>query len=238
MTIRLSFSIDEFDDITFRSIALTLVSIFKAEGMTKTDARSKVTSLCNVSQRTLLHWERSYSKSHQILGKQHGGGFDSVFENEEVLHKAREWCKGKKGKGLTAQLFLTEWIQKNEETSNIRNIKSARRLLYRIGYQYGFSSPGVYMDRHERDDVVESQQQFYEKISELEKEGSNVIFIAQDESIYHAKDRITKEWIDKYTNLKKKGKGKGIMVSSWFDGEGPLVVNGENSTFLLKFGQE
>jgi hypothetical protein len=236
-TIRPSFSIDEFDDITFRSIALTLVSIFKAEGMTKTDARSKVASLCNVSQRTLLRWERSYSKAHQILGKQHGGGFDSVFENEEVLRKAREWCKGQKGKGLTAQLFLAEWIQKNEETRHIRNIKSARRLLHRIGYRYGSSSPGVYMDGHERDDVVQSRREFCQKISELEKM-SDIVFIAQDESVYHAKDGISKEWIDKNTNLKKKGKGKGIMVSGWFDHEGPLVVDGEASYFLLKFGQE
>jgi hypothetical protein len=37
--------------------------------------------------------------------------------------------------------------------------------------------------------------EFCQKICELKKQ-NNVIFIIQDESIFHAKDGILKEWID------------------------------------------
>ena len=52
----------------------------------------------------------------------------------------------------------------------------------------------------------------------------SVIFICQDESVYHAKDAIRCTWSDGFTMMKK-GSGKGIMVSAWFDCDGVLELD-------------
>jgi hypothetical protein len=57
-----------------------------------------------------------------------------------------------------------------------------------LGYHFRIACKGKYIDRHEREDVVAACGVFCAQIQELLQE--DVVFIAQDESIYHAKDRF------------------------------------------------
>src|SRR6185312_2965732 len=104
-----------------------------------------------------------------------------------------------------------------------------------MGFRYGGGKTGVYIDGHERADVVQAQIAFCNKMIELMKRGDEVVFIAQDESIYYVKDGLTRTWHND-ASLKRKGKGKGIMVSGWFDEKGPLEWMGNKSLYSLKFG--
>lgn len=91
----------------------------------------------------------------------------------------------------------------------------------------------MYIDGHERKDVVQARIVFYNKMSEL-MQRNDVIFIAQDESIYYAKDGLAQTWYNN-ASLKKKGKKKEIMISGWFDHEGPMEQIGTKSLYSLKF---
>jgi hypothetical protein len=53
----------------------------------------------------------------------------------------------------------------------------------------------------------------------------NVVFIFQDESIFHAKDSLVMRWADASTNITKKGQGKGMMASGWFDADGKYLTS-------------
>jgi len=126
------------------------------------------------------------------------------------------------------------------KTSGIRS-RTARRWLKRLGYNWQDVKKGVFLDGHERDDVVEYRRKFLEDMHgllpylvEFAADGSiqekvypadcmiggpdrrPVVMITHDESIFSANDGKHQAWIkDGDTFLRPKGKGKGIMVSDF-----------------------
>lgn len=119
--------------------------------------------------------------------------------------------------------------------------RTARRWLNRLGYKWQDVKKGIFLDGHERDDVVEYRQKFLENMKELlpylvefAEDGSMqekaypagcvvggpdrrpIIMITHDESIFSANDGRHQAWKkDGDTSLRPKGKGKGIMVSEF-----------------------
>jgi len=188
-----------------------------------------------------------------MTGKYHAGGDHSNFEEEDLHQEAKECCRerNKTKKGFTAREFLVEWMRKQEELKEIKGLTSARKYLHRIGFKYGAGKAGKYFDGHERPDVITDRKKFTEKVMELAKD-ENVVFVAQDESVYHAKDGIRRGWGDGNCVLKKKGNGKGIMVSAWMTKDGVMKLSDEewekgkertpnlpqSAFFTLKFGKE
>ncbi len=88
--------------------------------------------------------------------------------------------------------------------SLIIHINTARNYLKELSYTYAKVKKGMYIDRHEREDVVTYQKIFLERISELELRmlifsGDNLeevtwpdnllIFVTHDECIFLAYDR-------------------------------------------------
>jgi len=124
--------------------------------------------------------------------------------------------------------------------SGIRS-RTARNWLKRLGYNWRDVKKGVFLDGHERDDVVEYRQRFLKDMNgllpyfvEFAADGTiqdkvypvdcvvggpdrrPIIMITHDESIFSANDGKHQAWIkDGDTFLRPKGKGKGIMVSDF-----------------------
>lgn len=168
--------------------------------------------------------------------KAHGGSFLSAIKNENILLHAKDWCNKQK-KGFTATEFLTGFLNIHPLTCHLRSVETAQVFLNRMGFHYGSGKTGVYIDGHERKDVVQARIVFYNKMIELMQRRNDIIFIAQDESIYYAKDGLTQIWHND-ASLKKKGKDKGIMVSKWFDEKELLEWISKKSLYFLKFGRE
>jgi len=104
-----------------------------------------------------------------------------------------------------------------------------------LGWNFIRYKKGVYIDGHEREDVVTYRKNFLEKMQELEQfmvqyddktleplPNHNIesgkfkrhILVTQDESIFHANDGKRFGWVHNGEQpLMKKGLGKGIMVS-------------------------
>ena len=119
--------------------------------------------------------------------------------------------------------------------------RTARRWLGRLGYEYKDVRKDIFIDGHERSDVVEDRKKFLEKMEELKpymvefeengamKEkiypsdcavhGPNrrpIIVITHDECTFSANDGIRKAWTRKGdTFLRPKGRGQGIMTSEF-----------------------
>lgn len=127
------------------------------------------------------------------------------------------------------------------ERRNVICSRTARRWLCRLGLRWQEVRKGVFLDGHERPDVVEYRKEFLEALKKLspylveftsdgkikQKEypagcevgGSQcrpVIIITHDESIFSANDGKHKAWVpENGIILRPKGKGKGIMVSDF-----------------------
>lgn len=119
--------------------------------------------------------------------------------------------------------------------------RTARRWLRRLGYRWQDVKKGVFIDGHERPDVVEYRKWFLDEMERLspyfveftpsgdmkektypsdsEVGGPNkrpIIVITHDESVFSANDGKHQAWVyEDSTILRPKGRGKGIMASDF-----------------------
>ena len=133
--------------------------------------------------------------------------------------------------------------------------RTARNWLHKLGFEYKDVKKDVFIDGHERPDVVQDRENFLKVMKELEpylvefnedgtmkdKEypldcaigGVNrtpVIVITHDESTFSENDGIRKAWTRRGDSfLRPKGRGQGIMASEFLLPFGRL-----NLSFLSK----
>lgn len=119
--------------------------------------------------------------------------------------------------------------------------RTARKWLHRLGFEYKDVKKDVFVDGHERSDVIEDCKRFLEKMEELKpylvefnEDGTMkekdypancavggcdrrpVIVITHDECTFSANDGIRKAWTRiGDTFLRPKRRGQGIMVSEF-----------------------
>jgi hypothetical protein len=118
--------------------------------------------------------------------------------------------------------------------------RTARKWLHKLGYSWKTVRKGVFIDGHERADVLEDRMKFLQKMKELEPllvefdsgrileksypdncqvggpQQRPTIIITHDESVFSANDGKREAWIKESESfLRPKGKGQGIMVSDF-----------------------
>lgn len=129
---------------------------------------------------------------------------------------------------------------------------TACRWLHKLDWQYKKLANGMYIDGHERADVVEYRSKFVERWVEYEKrmvtydnDGNishipkgfpipggcpfRLIMATQDESTYYAHDRRKTKWIHSSERAKpvRKGEGSLLMVSDFLTPEWGRLTDGE-----------
>ena len=115
--------------------------------------------------------------------------------------------------------------------------RTAVRWLRSEGFRYVKHAKGVYIDGHEREDVVECRQNSYiptlrrlqprmiefqddpEKMVLKDYEGQRpIVIVFHDEATFQANDDKDRSWVfDSQHKLKKKGVGKGVHQSDFID---------------------
>ena len=131
--------------------------------------------------------------------------------------------------------------------SNTIHVETVRKWMKRKGWVYGEYKKGVYVDGHERADVVAYREKFLEEMQEFEKsmieyddvtlmplDNADIkngvrrqhILVTHDESIFHANDDNKYGWAPEGEQpLRKKGRGRGLMISDFLlDTVGRLAV--------------
>ena len=129
---------------------------------------------------------------------------------------------------MTSEEFA-RWV--NTEFSVSIHKETARKWLHRLGFSQKNHHKGVYFDVHERDDVVESRQQFLDRLLVLDEkihtcdtnpdipDGEKpLIRLVHDESTFYANADQSRYWCDYDSQvLKQKSLGSSIMVSDFID---------------------
>jgi len=147
---------------------------------------------------------------------------------------------------------------KSRFSGKIRN-RTARRWLEKLGFSWRKIQKGIYVDGHERSDVVRYRQEvFLPAFNEIRPflvawdEGGQMIMpqnlppgqkplvlVTHDESTFNANDGKRRVWMkDGKQPLRPKARGKGLMVSDFLTPGGRLAVpdtisDAELSTRLL-----
>ena len=137
--------------------------------------------------------------------------------------------------------------------------RTARRWLAGLGWRYGKMQSGMYIDGHEREDVVEYRQQFVVrwKVNERrfhrwDNDGNELprptgfpipgaigrfrlILVTHDESVFYQNDERKTAWVHKFDKAtpRPKGDGQSIMVSDFLTSEWGRLRDGNECVFFV-----
>ncbi|EDR06554.1 uncharacterized protein LACBIDRAFT_300092 [Laccaria bicolor S238N-H82] len=211
---------------------------------------------------------RHYQIFEQLPRERRGGQKNSrsILKNEAVRRASRAWLiqqqKGKVTpvkfqKGLNESILPSLGIYPNKPLCE----RTARRWLVKLGWHRTRIKKGVYVDGHERADVVSYRQniflpkmaEFESRMARYERIGDDLQRISpllqlgekeiipefHDESSFHAFEHTASVWLHSTEQIiPKKDRGRLIHISEYIEAEnGRLVVNGPNGEVLKEARQ-
>jgi hypothetical protein len=131
-------------------------------------------------------------------------------------------------------------------------VQTARRWMKQLEWRYGRKKRGMYINGHERDDVVAYRKQFLARWSEYlkrmvvyDRDGNvaanptgvdvvagkkRLILVTHDESTFYANDRRSTKWTHASDSAEpeRKGEGVSIMISDFLTPEWGHLVHEED----------
>lgn len=249
-------------DLKMLSIMLTDTFVERF-ALTKTGAAKESALLLGVNDKTIRIWRKDFYTNVGTFSKSKQGKHSRpyILDDENLRRKAATWvrsnssCKGQPN--MTAAKFC-DWV--NEELlpnatiipgcpHQIKN-RTAVKWLHDLGFRPQSHKKGIYIDGHERNDVIEYRSLYLRKLEILEKThlpppscpGGNtqftvgnseatkhLVLIYHDECIFHANEGQTVLWAeDGKVPIRPKTQGRGLMVSDFVtEHDGLLVLTDE-----------
>ena len=174
----------------------------------------------------------------------------TILMDEEYCDTALEWVRAnsfvKGSPNLTASRFrvwvndvLPIVVQHHPQIKQQISVRTATRWLHALGFHPSQSHKGVYLDGHERADVVEYRKLYLRKLEILEathappplcsddpirvhqeedESKKKLVLIYHDESTFHSNDGQGWLWAEAGKQpIRPKGQGRGIMISDFID---------------------
>lgn len=160
---------------------------------------------------------------------------ESLLDDEDFSLKCQKWLRENKAEKRSPNL-LQKYIQENlfpkmNMSGCTIAVETCRIYMHNWGYSYDTHTKGIYIDGHEREDVIAYRQQFitrfeeyqkrmpfYEEEDMVQKEPNlkdgekKLILVTHDECCFHAYDGMKQIWLAEGEQLlRKKGEGKALM---------------------------
>lgn len=216
--------------------------------------------------RSILQWEKSWVTHREIPEGRTGAHpkVTSLFNDEEVKLFVMEYIASHK-ESITAgslanavteymgfrsvgektrQAILNGENQQQDKSRQSIRVSAARAWLKSMGYTWRTPKKDVYLDGHERPDVVNDRQEFLAKFKQFEPRlarwdengnleggeappdaGRWLVIVTHDESTFQVNDGRRHIWLQEGGDpLRPKGLGRGIMVSDFLTPNGRLAV--------------
>ena len=221
-------------------------------GLLKTAAAKEVGLLLGVNEKTVRKWRAEFYLNGGVFSETSQGKHSRyiVVDDEEYKDIALKWIRENavvKGKpNLTATMFC-EWLNTEllplvadhhpEAPKNV-STSTATRWLHKLGFSPSSTKKGVYIDGHERQDVIDYRKLYLKKMEILEtthaqppqpsdevrlitdsdSSKKQLVTIYHDESIFHSNEDQGWAWAEKWgQQIKPKGQGRGIMISDFIE---------------------
>jgi len=201
--------------------------------------------------RTLRHWIKSFIIDRGALPTNAwGSGNVSRLDTEDGLRDELRTHLQSCGKYVRAQ-DLVEYLDRDEVKARYNasisiSLKTAQRWMEGLGYDWTDSPTGLYVDGHEREDVVNYRQNVFlpawfakeprlrvwldgdkDKPGNIDQpacvssSGRRTVFWYHDESVFYAHDRRQRRWVPVTENAvpRPKGEGHSLMVADFISAD-------------------
>ena len=133
------------------------------------------------SDRTVRQWRTDLVENDGIIPESKQGKYQRsgvLWHNETLNKKAMEYVRcnaSVKGVPNMTAISFCEWVNKSLlpnstlEPGHPRKISvpTARRWLHELGFQIIITHAGIFIDGHERDDVVEQRKTFLTRMVKI-----------------------------------------------------------------------
>ena len=258
---------------TKKMIAVMMMDCFIHRfGLNNVPAAKEAGRLVGINEKSVRKWRKQfYSNSGEFNRDKRGGKrLPSVLDDEDVASKATQWIRthayvkgepvmtsGKFCTWVNSDLFPTIQLPRGYPTSITD--RTARKWLHKLGFSPTHYKKGVYVDGHERPDVIEYRKLYLKKLEILESThlppplpsdgitamstGSHsaskkLVLIFHDESCFHSHEAQDWQWAEEgRLVIRPKGKGRGLMVSDFIDEyDGFLKHDHTEARVILKYG--
>lgn len=224
---------------------------------TETRAAECAAELIHKSDRTVRQWRANLVTNDGVMPESKQGRYQRsgvLWSNEDLNKKATEYVRmnaAVKGKPNMTATDFCKWVNKSLlpnwtlEAGFPRkvSVETARTWLHHLGFEVLKAKKGIFIDGHERPDVIEYCKEFLRRMVKigflhftnaptedaqkalpddidpptLERRSKTVVF-CHDESTFQSNEDQSLQWGMKGTMvMKPKGKGAGIMVSDFID---------------------
>jgi hypothetical protein len=210
--------------------------------------------------RNIRIWIRQYLAAQKLPLHRYGKFHSSILEDEDLaqdiqLHLTEIAKKGYiRAQDVVDYVATPEVQERLRTTGNARGIslRTAQRWLKKLRWRYAKKKNGMYIDGHEREDVVDYRKKFVERWKGYEKrfviydnEGQVVsqprqgfavpgvrfrlILVTHDESTFYENDRRKTKWVHEKEKAvaEKKGEGQSIMASEFLMVEWGRLKDGD-----------
>ena len=220
----------------------------------KQDLFSKMETSCEIAEivykteefqnleyraRCIRYWANFFLENGKFPIRRHGKNQKLLprILDEDISSSCLAYLRSLKRKelGLLTQKSFSQWIENNIEGCHI-SPQAAGRWLHHLGFHHAIVRKGIYVDGHERADVVQYRKKFVLKMHELQKrmrrftgvemenetpptlqeDETEIVLVVHDESTFSSNDGRTYVWMeDGKPPLRPKGDGKCIMISEF-----------------------
>jgi len=194
--------------------------------------------------RNIRLWADFFVKEHRLPEFNQGCHIKkkSLIADENAQQFCRSWLRSQRSNAISGRSFCN-WVNEHfhEELGLPSSVeiteRTATRWLHILGYKISDSmKKGMYLDGHERADVVEYRKCFLNEMEdhlkrmpvyvgdemeirmmpELPDSLKPLIMVVHDESCFQSNDGGKTGWFDEnHRQIRPKGSGKSLMVSAF-----------------------
>ena len=243
----------------------TLLYTWRQASELASKAQGKGTSYA----RNIRTWIHTYLEDKSLPHDNYGTTNSSLLTDEDFAQRIQLYLLERSKEGYIKAQDIVDFVATEEMQEMIKRLKgegakltislrTAERWLNALNWRYGKKKRGMYIDGHEREDVVEYRRGFikrwreeYEPRMVFYDDAGNIvktpkgftvpqgirfrlILITHDESTFYENDRRKTLWQHTTHALtpERKGEGESLMISDFLTPEwGRLKDNEECITF-------
>ena len=231
-------------------------SLMARFNMTTHGAASEVGLVLHYNEKTVRTWRKDfYANRGQFSESKQGKHARSfILDDEDLRHQAAEWVRANstvKGKpNMTGSKFCL-WVNSHLLSDaelppgcpQQIQTRTAIKWLHNLGFRPQSHKKSIYIDGHERSDVVEYRKLYLRKLQILSSThlppppcddglisvqtgdpnaSKHLMLIFHDESSFHANEGQSIMWAEEgRVPIRPKNQGRGLMISDFvteFDG--------------------
>jgi hypothetical protein len=241
-----------------KSLAVLLCFVLVKElSFTETNAAALTARVICKNEKTVRRWRTDLVSNGGAFSESNQGRYQRtgvLWANEELNKKATAYVRANaavKGKPNMTSIEFCKWVNKTLLPNSTLepgfprrvSVETSRKWLHEMGFEVLTARKGIFIDGHERLDVIESRKTFLRKMVKIgflhftnapteeakqalpddldppiqERREKTVVFF-HDETTFQSNEDQSSQWGVHGTKvMRPKSKGAGIMISDFID---------------------